>query len=368
MASKRRKKIHNNNLKLLTSLITVMWTSIIIFVLGNLNFENTYLKNLLIIIFTIINAVVGYFPLFSFFKFGGQKWIIKQFVPIIFNALFSARIEQIKNDKSKKEYLEDCCYRVSYYKYYHKDEWILNLYRLIRKVNNKTYKNRIIPANKDVLLCTYRYGLEDGKFTHKPSSVVYTLDECDMNKVKGVAGLIAKNNDITYECLDNVNINNIIAKLKANNDDIGVQVKENEDISLSESIVVMKNRISSYNNDTKTGNNKISEEEENEILEFMKKTHTDYNAMFDISGGKHANHFLGFKVYNVLREMEGIIIIDARENDSGIKFHDIVSANHFTPTNWIDYVLQVFSGITSETLAALVKEEDKKRDGERVGN
>ena len=146
---------------------------------------------------------------------------------------------------------------------------------------------------------------------------------------------------------------------------VGILTNEKEKDTISGSIKLMENHLSNYqsicNNDSSKP--EISSQEQTELLDFMKNTHTDYNAMFDISGGKHSNHFLGFKVYDNLHNIKGVVVIDAREHSNQVTFNEIVHGKK--KEDWLKNVLQVFSGTTSKSMSIILQERENE-NGKRI--
>ena len=105
--------------------------------------------------------------------------------------------------------------------------------------------------------------------------------------------------------------------------------------------------------------------------------HTDYNDIFDISGGTHSNHFLGFKVYNQKHEAIGVFIIDAKEPNHS-SFEEIMFINQTAKSSqtsqvinsdkkWIKEVLKTFSNLTSKSIFELNSDKEDKH-GQRIGD
>lgn len=355
------KKQFSKNFTVVMSLLIVSLLNTAIIVINNLYFISPKTKTIIIIILSLLNFFIGYIPLINFFNTGGRSWIIKQFTPIIFNAFFYQRINDLKI-KNEINYLENSVYRVSVYKYYKNRSLALRLIALKRYILKSKYKNRTISSKKDCLLCVYRYGLEDGKIVTHPTTKPYIIeennesDQRELDRVFGVAGMAFCAKNSTYLCLDNHNVNTIINKIKATGY-IALEQKGFEQKSISENVCKMDDVI------TKT--NIISNEEKDILLQFMEQTHTNYNDIFNISNGTHSNHFLGFKIYDDLHNPTHVVVIDARENDDAITFNDIINHKDDEPNDWMNFILNTLSGLTSKTISTLL-EERKDTHGKRI--
>ena len=215
--------------------------------------------------------------------------------------------------------------------------------------------------NYDYLICKYRFGIENGTYINKKTSKSYRIYD-DPKYVRGVTGKIYMNNKSVYSSIDNLNINSILKKIINNKTNLSTYDNSLKDKSIDENIEHMKSFVNDFNK--VSTNCKIEDNEIEELTKFMEETNTDFNDMFNINNGVHSNHFLGFKVYNKLHDTMGVFTIDAKEDDPNLNFTDIVAK---AKDDWLEKILVVFSGLTSQTIIDLSSEE-KKRHGERVGD
>lgn len=369
---RKYRNVPNKNVTVIISVLIIFLTSLLTYIITNVEFSfipNNY-KGLIVIILGIINTFLGCFPLIYFFTLGGQNWIIKQFMVILFNAFFSDRLMMMKQKYNSE--VDQCTYRITYYKFYRNKSVGLRLHFLLRRLFRKKYgEQRQVDTNHDYLLCAYRYGVENGRYDTQKTTKPYILYDND-EMLKGVASLIYRGNSKLYLCIDNININVIVQKIIKNNKTLSLYDKKYSRLPLETNIEGMKELLLSYNQLCSDHTAIIQQDEINELIEFMKNTHTDYNDIFDISGGMHSNHFLGFKVYNKRHEAIGVFIIDAKEPIRS-SFEDIVFNKAYNPnvnvkksdTKWIKQVLETFSNLTSESIFDLNSEKEKKH-GKRI--
>lgn len=364
-------KTHNKNVTLIISVLIVFVTSLATYIVTNVEipFIKSQYKWIVVIIIGAINVLAGCFPLIHFFTLGGQNWIIKQFMQILFNAFFLERINYIKEHHLDK--IDDVTYRITYYKFYRKESFFLRMHYYYRKImKNKYGKQRQLDISLDCLLCKYRLGIENGKYdTHKTTKPYILYNEHD--KLNGVASLIYKATEKIYLCIDNLNINDIIQRIIHNKKTLSLYDSKYNGCSIDDNVEGMKELLNSYNMLwTNEPSNCISKKDTNEVIKFMEKTHTGYNDIFDISGGTHSNHFLGFKVYNQNHEAIGVFIIDAKDPLHS-DFENIVFENKpkklsiSSNEKWIRQVLETFSNLTSSSIFELNSDKENK-NGKRI--
>lgn len=369
---KFKRNVPNKNLTVIFSVLIIFVTSLLTYIFTNVEFElvpNNYIQ-IAVFILGVVNTVFGCFPLIYFFQFGGQKWMIKQFMVVLFNSFFSNRIEFFKSNYPND--IEKITYRITYFTFYERRSFVLRVIALYRKIRkNKFEPQRQIDINNSYLLCKYRYGLEDGRFTHEKTTKPYVLYDDDEN-LRGVTSLIFKYERKVYFCIDNFNINSIIKKVKENGTGLSFYEKDLSQKSIEENIKRMELLISAYN---KLNSGKlVTDDEKEELITFMKKTHTDFNDMFNINEGTHANHFLGFKVYNQQHDPIGLFIIDAREPSQSSSFEEIVfnkqksssSVGNKSNTEVINNILEIFSRLTSKSVIDMSLDLEDDNSGKRI--
>ena len=315
--------------------------------------------------------VLGYLPLFQFFAIGGRKWIIRQFIPRMFFALFSSRINfwQTKNsDNLKKNW-----YRVTCYKYIDlKKTPIHYLYEFVkRKLLWRKYKGRQIKWNCGYLVCYYRYGMENGTISEDYTSILYQVSQngkrLDESSVQGIAGMTFISEEEQKKALDNKNINGILDKIikcAKENNLIRILKEEYEECNIEKHIETMKGTISNLKGQGLV----ITDDEVNVVETFMRNTNTDYNSMFGISDGNHSDHFVGFKIKNNVRKEErtwGTIIIDAYESEVAT-FWEIICPNtklkddsmYNVGQEWLERMITFYMGLLSSSISKIVFEKE----------
>lgn len=372
------KNAPSKNATVIISTLLIFVTSLFTYIVTNVDIpfiQDDYIWIIVIILGTI-NVVCGCFPLIYFFSLGGQNWIIKQFIVILFNTFFSSRLKDIKERYPNQ--IDQFTYRITYYKFYRKKSFSLKLQSLQRKIQRNKYgEQRQININHDYLLCEYRYGIENGRYDTHKTTKPYELYS-DEKMLKGVTSCIYRGNERIYVCIDNFSINDIVEKIIKNKRNLSLYDKSYSEQTLDNNITAMEELIDSFNKLWfQDADKEISSNEKKELIDFMRNTHTDYNDIFDISGGTHSNHFLGFKVYNQKHEAIGVFIIDAKEPNPS-SFEEIMFNNQTAKSSqtsqvinsdkkWIEEVLKTFSNLTSKSIFELNSDKEDKH-GQRIGN
>lgn len=332
-------------------------------------FQGT-LKFTSLMILLIINLIFGYWPVIRFFSIGGKKWIMNQYLPAIFNALFKTRIKELL--ESNPLALDKCMYRVTCFRYQSRKKYRLNFWwqfitRRLRKSTRE--KRRILEKDKGYLVCYGRYGLENGEFVTKNSSLIYEVtnknfNNLDIDEVKGTAGRTFVNDKNTTYALDNVGINTILKQIIEQTKQSGEyesMITERKHLSISNSIRVTKRDLKE----------ECSKENLQKLIDFIRDTNTDFVDLFSIKEGFHSNHFLGFKIFDENDKVWGVIVIDAYE-DTEPGFWEIVNPKSISKDikpevckEWVDCILNSFSNLMSESTINLVLKTEEK-NGKRI--
>lgn len=376
-----KKAIYKTNKRLILSIFIITVTTFLINFFSVINKDDlpeafNYLKFIfdekikfyVFGVLLIINILFGYIPLFHFFSIGGQKWIIKKFIPTIFYSLFGNKIQQLKSPNNQIEDFKTNWYRVTCYRYISFETCPFTfVFEYIKRRFHRVSKDRYINFKNGYLVCFYRYGMEDGKVGEDYTSMIYQVKSKknleDEENIKGISGLTFISDLPIKKALDFTKINEILKKIidemKRRNimhilyNDTMLQKSKTDNIEQMKSVLNQLN-----NNDNGFS---ITDDEKNIIIDFMNKTNTDFNAMFGISNGHHSNHFVGFKINTKSKSNTpwGVIVIDAYEKTPESFWKIISSHSEVEPDDnfveeWLNFVINSYMEVLSNTTTEII--------------
>lgn len=378
------KKVYKTNLRLVFSIFCITLTTLMINIISSVSedmlpkalsttfwayFFREENKFYVLTILFLANVTLGYAQLIYFFAIGGRKWIIKQFIPTIFYALFSGRINHWKSSPDSSKYLDNNWYRVTCYKYIDKSATPVHfLYEYLkRSIFRKKYRERKIKFDNGYLVCFYRYGMEKKCIQEDYTSVIYQVKTKKKlegkEDVRGIAGLTYIGDDDKVQSLDH-NINSILEKVIAAAQKKGVKNllydKEIESEGIEKNIKKMLDALDALKPELD-----IEKSEINKIVNFMRGTNTDFNSMFGISQGKHSDHFVGFCIKGKKEMPWGVVVIDAHE-EVPAAFWEIIcpktklepGEKHIMGEEWLDCTINSYMGILSSSISRVIFERE----------
>jgi len=291
------------------------------------------------IICAIIAAIIT-----SYSIFGIRKKIIKRQIKSLSEVIFS------KKDPNGT-------YRVTCFKYVTPAGCAWYRVRNFWLAKRKGYSDRKMDKwLKGYLICYARYSYKKGEVVTNNSSISFLIDENrqDNSKsvIKGFAGQVFVSKG-QFEIALNVGIvNETVKKLRDDRDLYDAFTRDDKKYNSTEADIIRLNSSPGVIR-------RLTSDEMKQVKEFMRQTNTNLFELMTINNGVHANHFLGFKVYNSDNDLNdkkfpwGVITIDAfDENDfeiiSSVKTQ---SGNLLAPSvtlsnvNWINVFLSSFTRV-----------------------
>lgn len=248
-------------------------------------------------------------------------------------------------------------YRITCFKYADPIQCLWYRLRNFFIDKRKGYKvRRMDKLTKGYLVCYARYTRKRERIIVDNSSISFLVDQGNQGKsepiVKGFAGKVYVSSGHYEKSLNVGIVNNTVQKLRSSRDLFEAFSRDDMRYCSTDSDLA---RFSSSEGVA----SKLSDEEVQQVKDFMSQTNTNLFELMTINNGVHANHFLGFKVYKSSADLDnkrppwGVVMIDAIDDED----FEIISAaklqNGNLPlpatasnnSNWINVLLSAFTKI-----------------------